>query len=161
MKEITQERVKELFTLKVDGLYWKKSKTGRHGEKAGYKGKYREIRIGNILYFEHRLIYLWHHGWIPNQLDHKDGNGINNSIDNLRPATQTQNMGNARKRERTSSIYKGVCFYKALRKWHAYININYKRTHLGYFENEMDAAKAYNRAAVDKFGEYARLNTIN
>jgi len=86
-----------------------------------------------------------------------DGKRRNNTVANLRWATSEQNNSNRKKRENTSSIYKGVSFKKNIGKWAAQI----KRVHLGYFEDEIEAAKVYNQKAVETFGEYAKLNEIS
>ena len=65
---------------------------------------------------------------------------------------------NRKTRTNTSSVYKGVCFYKPLQKWGARIRINAKQKHLGYFTNEREAAEAYNTAAIEHYGDYAKLN---
>lgn len=93
-------------------------------------------------------------------IDHIDHNGLNNQKSNLRRCTQSENMMNASKRENTSSIYKGVCFFKRYNKWTAYININKKPIFLGNFYTEVEAAKAYNKKAIELFLEFANLNII-
>jgi len=94
-------------------------------------------------------------------VDHIDGNGCNNTRSNLRFCTQSENAMNMRKQENTSSIYKGVSFSKQRVKWEAYIMINRKRIRLGYFDTEVEAAKAYNAKAIELFCEFANLNEIN
>ena len=89
--------------------------------------------------------------------DHRDGCGLNNQRHNLRTATRTQNNQN-RKSLNGSSRFTGVCKNNRDGKWKAYICVNKKRNHLGYFSSECDAAQAYNFAAIDAFGEFARLN---
>lgn len=69
-------------------------------------------------------------------------------------------MKNRRKNKQGSSKYKGVYFYKPLNKWNAQIEINSKKIHLGYYQNEVEAAKAYNLAALLYHGEFALLNTV-
>lgn len=91
-------------------------------------------------------------------IDHIDGNSLNNQKSNLRPATQSQNSVNVSKKKGCSSIYKGVYFNKPFQKWCAQIRINKKKTHIGYFSNEKDAAIAYDIKAKETFGEYAKLN---
>jgi hypothetical protein len=94
--------------------------------------------------------------------DHKNGNGLDNRRNNLRICTQQQNVFNQKKRTtKTSSRYKGVSFSKRANKFIAYISCNYKRTYIGTYKNEIDAARAYNNKAIEYFGEYAKLNTIN
>lgn len=99
------------------------------------------------------------------QLDHIDGNGCNNQLENLREAVQLENNRNMRKQEGCSSKYKGVSWHKREGKWCARIaagellpNGYHKRIWLGYFEDEIEAAKAYDRAAIKYFGEFAKLN---
>lgn len=92
------------------------------------------------------------------ETDHIDGNGLNNCKSNLRIVTTAQNSMNAKKAANKSSIYKGVCFHKREKKWYAYIRKNYKLISLGYFNEEIEAAKAYNEKAKELFGEFANLN---
>lgn len=92
------------------------------------------------------------------QCDHIDSNGLNNQRSNLRPATASQNRWNMRKREGRTSKYKGVYWHKKTRKWMARIGHLYKHKYLGNFTNEIDAAKAYDSAAIKLFGEFAFLN---
>jgi hypothetical protein len=92
-------------------------------------------------------------------VDHRYGDGLDNRKENLRIATMAQNQYNRRKTSRkTSSKYKGVHLKKQYNKYGAEISCNGKRTHLGYFDNEIDAAKAYDEAAKKLFGEFAKLN---
>ena len=80
---------------------------------------------------------------------------------NLRNCTNAQNQGNQKKREGTTSRFKGVCWHKRDRKWSARIRKNGHRHNLGYFDDELDAAGAYNVAALELFGEFALLNIID
>ena len=91
------------------------------------------------------------------QIDHKDGNGLNNKKSNLRHVTSGQNKMNSESKGGISQ-YKGVFFIKKNKKWEAQIRKNKKLHHLGCFLSEEDAAYAYNKAAIEMFGEYARLN---
>ncbi len=92
--------------------------------------------------------------------DHIDRNKTNNQLSNLRIANNQQNTSN-RIGVNASSQYKGVCWYKRDQCWKAQITYNYKSIHLGYFHTELDAAKAYNEAAIKYFGTYALLNRID
>lgn len=92
--------------------------------------------------------------------DHRDGDGLNNTRDNLRLATHQQNMSNQRVRKDNRSGYKGVAWHKPCKKWHARIHFNGKRISLGYFAVIEEAALAYNEAAKQLFGEFARLNVL-
>lgn len=91
------------------------------------------------------------------QVDHINGNGLDNRRCNLRIATQSQNLMNGRKHVGLSQ-YKGVSWNKKYKKWQSLIYINKKLYHLGYFIDEKEAAKTYDITAKKYFGEYARLN---
>jgi len=91
-------------------------------------------------------------------VDHKDRNGLNNTKRNLRIATHSQNCCNRIRTESGSSKYRGVLRCKDRRKWRANICVNGKKRHLGYFENEEEAAKAYDAAAKELHKEFAVLN---
>ncbi len=90
-------------------------------------------------------------------VDHQNRNTLDNRKENLRICTRSQNLMN-QKRVNGTSKYKGVFWYKRHSKWNAYISFNKKRLHLGYFENEIDAAKAYDKKAKELFGEFALSN---
>lgn len=90
--------------------------------------------------------------------DHIDRNGLNNRRDNLRSASGGQNNANQAVRADNTSGYKGVCWDKRREKWQANIRTNGKKRHLGYFDDPVEAAKAYDQAALAAFGEFAVLN---
>ena len=90
-------------------------------------------------------------------VDHVNSNGLDNRKHNLRICTPAQNQMNQIK-IRGRSKYKGVSWHKHGKKWQVSIQIGKKRKHLGYFHNEIEAAKAYDTAARLYFGEFARLN---
>jgi len=92
-------------------------------------------------------------------VDHRDGNGLNNTRYNLRVATQAQNCKNrSKKRAASSSPYKGVWWHKRIGKWQAVLTVNYQRQHLGSFDDPIEAAKAYDAAARAANGEFAKVN---
>lgn len=93
-------------------------------------------------------------------VDHIDGNPLNNQRVNLRWATHTQNMQNRASRKNTSSRFKGVAWKSKQKSWYSYIQFDGIRLHLGRFVSEIDAARAYNVAAIQYHGEFARLNVI-
>lgn len=157
---LTQEQVRELFDY-VDGqLLWKKAHASRKiGEPAGYwrADGYLHVRIAGVLHYGHRLIWLWHHGDVPEYVDHKDRNPRNNRIENLRPATRAENLRN-RKKKRGTSKYLGVHLAKKRGKWMAQMTAGGPTRHLGSFDSEEEAAHAYDVAARELHGEFASLN---
>ena len=91
--------------------------------------------------------------------DHKNHNGLFNVRSNLRIVTNQQNMMNRQSRIGTSR-YRGVYWKRETEKWADQIGYNKTKTHLGYFDNEIDAARIYNKKAKELFGEYAYLNNV-
>lgn len=94
------------------------------------------------------------------QIDHKDGNGLNNQRSNLRVCTQAQNLANRSLNKNSTSGYKGVYWDKRRSIWRAHIRFNGKLKVIGYHENKDVAAKMYNDEAVKTFGDFSRLNAI-
>ena len=92
--------------------------------------------------------------------DHIDGNPLNNRKENLRESTNTQNCRNCKISKNNTSGYKGVIFLRDVEKWGAQIMVNRKNKNLGRYKDKKDAARAYNKAAVKYFGEFAKLNDI-
>jgi hypothetical protein len=92
--------------------------------------------------------------------DHRNCDGLDNRRGNLRETTMTQNGANARPRRGGSSEYKGVSWDTTQGKWRAQLSTKGRCHYLGSFLDERAAAAAYNRAAVDHFGEYARINDL-
>ena len=95
------------------------------------------------------------------QIDHRDGNGLNNQTENLRICTKDENNRNRRKIIGSSSKYKGVYWHGVAKKWMVSIEKNNDKFYLGLFKSEIDAAKVYNITAVKLFGEFAKLNIID
>ena len=94
------------------------------------------------------------------EVDHINGNPLDNRRTNLRICSRSENMQNQRHQTGGTSKFKGVYWSKHTRKWRAQISINWKKKHLGLFETEQEAALAYNVAALELHGEFARINVL-
>jgi hypothetical protein len=94
-----------------------------------------------------------------NHVDHRDGDGLNNRRYNLRPCTNAQNQQNTGPRGGTSQ-FKGVSWYSRYEKWKVAFNCQGKTYFVGYFADEIEAARAYNLAILPLAGEFARLNVV-
>jgi hypothetical protein len=93
-------------------------------------------------------------------VDHKDHDGLNNTRENMRAATRSQNGANRRSHKKSSSKYLGVFLSKKRNRFKAEIKKGVKTYFLGWFKDEKEAATAYNTKSKEIFGEFANLNTI-
>lgn len=122
----------------------------RHPDRAGYT----QLQM-------HRLILGLGFG-DSSKVDHQDGDGLNNRRCNLRLAAAQPNRWNSAARDGAVSRFKGVNWHwfrsKKSGKWRAQIAVDGRQRHLGLFDSEVDAARAYDAAAVELHGEFARLN---
>jgi hypothetical protein len=107
------------------------------------------------LVFMHREIMQPPEGMI---VDHKNLNRLDDTRDNLRVCTHVENARNRRKRRGTSSRFRGVSYNRRAKKWYAAIDFEGKPVYIGHFDDEVEVARAYDRKAVELFGEFARLN---
>lgn len=133
------------------------------GEIAGYRRKRdgrRYVSVDGSRYLSYRLIYALHHeiplSELPDLIDHKDGNALDDRPSNLRPATCAQNQMNRRRRIDGASGFKGVAWKRQLGRWTAQIMVNGKSKHLGVFDDPAEAHSAYMAEAKIHFGEFAR-----
>lgn len=140
--QITKELLHTLFEYKNGELYWEKStRTGWNGNPVGSlkPSKYKQVQINKKMYLVHRLIFLYHHGHLPDCIDHIDNNQLNNCIENLREATKSQNAIN-RKLVGGSSGIKGISWKKREGKWVVRLQINGVRKEFGSYY-DIDYAK--------------------
>ena len=117
--------------------------------------RYAEAKVDGIQIGMHRLVKPGH-----SMVDHWDRNGLNNTRGNLRPCSRSQNQANSKKPVGGTSRYKGVSWKTSVGKWYAAIQVMKKSIHLGVFDDERKAALAYNRAAIQTWGRFARINTL-
>lgn len=157
---LTRERVADLLEYDGEKLIWKVSRArlARAGSAAGYVWtapsgcQYLHVMIDGKKYKAHRLIWLLHYGAWPKQfIDHIDGNGLNNRVENLRDVSHTENQQNSRKSSANVSGVVGVIWHKQAQKWQAQIKAGGKRIHLGLFTDKAEAVAA-RKAAEVKYG---------
>lgn len=107
----------------------------------------------------HRIAYgLMKGKWPEHEIDHDNRDGLDNTWNNLRPATSQQNACNKPHRTGTTSIYRGVHWAAKRERWRVVIWKGPKAIHLGTYKNEEIAARAYDAAAIEIHGEFATLN---
>ena len=157
MKEIYSASKGEVILVDDEDYNWlNKHKWYNNG--VGYMSTYIKINNQRKRKYIHRLIMNEPDNM---NIDHIDGNGLNNQKSNLRIVTVSQNQMNRRKGKKSSSSkFKGVYFHKGDKQWISRIHINGKTKYLGHFKIEKEAAMAYNKAAIELFGEYAHLNEV-
>lgn len=146
LQKTTAKRVRELLDYdSITGIFhWKKWKTGmRKDLLAGCSKREVKIFVDGTLYLGHRLAWLWVYGdWPANDIDHIDGNPLNNSIANLRDVSKSVNLQNRRRATRENTCgFLGV--RKRESKWEARIKINGKDVSIGRFSTPEQAHQAY------------------
>lgn len=142
MRTATQDRVRELFDYRSDGeLIWKvdRSRKIHAGDVAGTHGaeKYHTVRFDYDGHYRHRIVFLWHYGYLPEQIDHINLDRHDNRIENLRSVTRSGNQWNRAP---------GCGVRKIRNKWQARIAQHGERTDLGFFGTEEAAHTAYREA---------------
>jgi hypothetical protein len=109
----------------------------------------------------YRTVYLHCAIWgetLGLEIDHIDGNGLNNQRSNLRLATHSENMRNQRLSRNSSSGLKGASWSKSNQRWQAQITIERKHCHLGFYDTPEEAHEAYARASVELHGQFGRVS---
>lgn len=155
---------KNLFNYEDGNLYWIDSPNSlvSAGSKAGTlrNDGYIGIFIKGNYYFAHRIIWEMHNGQIPEGMviDHIDANRSNNKVENLRVCTFQQNHFNRGKQSNNKSGFKGVSWNKQKQKWVAQIKIEGRNKFLGFFTDPEKAYEKYCQVALEKYGEYAKLD---
>ena len=160
-----KEIVLNLFEYKDGNLWWKEIKHGRASDRpAGHiNGRgYRILSIWNKetkkykIYSVHRLVFLIHHGYLPNTIDHIDGEKDNNRIENLRDVTLSQNQFNRKINKTSTTGVKGVKWSDKRQRFLARLKMNNKEYHIGTFKEIEAAAKAIKEFRENYQGEFAR-----
>jgi len=154
---MTQTEALALFEYKNGKLFWRvrPSCSVYAGDEVGYicSTGYRRLMYKRKVYPIHRVIWLMHYGEMPNEIDHKDTNKLNNCIENLRVANR-KNQQNVGFRLDNTSGAKNVYWFKPTKRWFVVVTANKVRHNLGYFD-DFDLADLVATEARNKYhGEF-------
>ena len=166
MREPTQEELLKIVEYRDGKLFWRDGRKGRGLYRLGRAGSTKPNSAGTLRinitingvarsYLQHRIIYIYHYGKCPQYLDHINRDRLDNRIENLRPATRSQNNYNAGLRRDNTSGIKGICWHSRSRKWYASVMVAGKSVCLGCFSILEEAAAAVVAARAELHGEYA------
>lgn len=149
----TPERVAQVLRYDDGAVYWrnpnKRQKPGPLGCPAGH-GRRLQMPVDGCAVYVHHVVWVLHHGtWPTGQLDHANGDKLDNRIENLRSVTATENAQN--------KWVRGISFdrRKAERPWRARIMVGGRSISLGYYDTEADALAEYQRAKLVYHQAYA------
>lgn len=159
---LTPERLRELLAYDRDTglLTWKFSRRKtKAGQVAGYRDPlgYVRISVDDQTYLAHRLAWLHVFGrWPSGMIDHKNGDPSDNSLNNLREASPSQNRMNCRRHSNNACGLKGVCYDKSKKRWDARISVGGRQRRIGRFVSAEAAHAAYVAASIKHYGQFAR-----
>jgi hypothetical protein len=150
LHHFNEDRYRKIFNKKYVGS--EAGVTKDHG-KSGYR---HIINIDYISYKRYRIIFVMFNGNFSEEIDHINGDPLDDRIENLRESTRGQNSMNSSLQERRIGEFKGVSLIKKNNKYKARLKLYGKEIHIGCFHSKEDAHKAYCEAARKYFGEFAR-----
>jgi hypothetical protein len=156
---LTSDLLHTLFEERDGELYRKVTRGGsKAGSRAGHIGNrgYRIVVVNGRQYMEHRLIWIMHGNDPVEMLDHIDGDQLNNKIENLRAATNSQNQRNQKLRKDSTSGIKGVSWISAYKRWAGQVWHKGKLYRAGYFKDKDECAAAVRELRESLHGEFAR-----
>ncbi len=165
---LTKDHLHKVFEYR-DGVIvrrWDEKKSHRinyrfAGKEAGAVAKvgYRLISIGKFREYAHRIVWIMHNGAIPYQyeIDHVNGDKLDNRIENLRLATRGQNSMNKVAQINNTSGCKGVVWDSSIHRWRARLQKDGRMKYLGIYSDKSDAITAVMRAIHVEHGDFARL----
>lgn len=156
------DRLIEVFECDYDGWLYNRHSRGRakSGERAGYLDvhDYWRVVIDYKKYYVHHLVWFYVHGeWPSSEIDHADGNTLNNAPANLRLCTRTQNNFNSQRPTGESGL-KGAYLDKRSLRWYSKIQLGGLVTHLGMFNTAQEAHEAFMAAVELHHGKFAYHN---
>ena len=158
------DRLNEVFRYEPETglLYWNKKCANkvRVGKQAGtvhtcgsckshtFKKMYLHLSLDKVFLSVHRIVWAMTYGSWPDTIDHIDGNGLNNRLENLRNVTMRENCRNTKRPHNNTSGFTGVIWLKDKLMWRANIKVNQRNLYLGSFVDKQDAVDARKRAEV-------------
>ena len=155
---MTKDQLNQIFIYENGKLYWKIPRKGINvGDRAGttLSTGYRSILINGKRQMEHRVIFMMHNNFLPKEIDHIDGNPLNNCIENLRETNRSSNMQNTKVLKNNTSGFKNVYWHKISNKWKVQLSVNKQRMFFGSFD-DLELADLVAQEARNKYhGEYA------
>ena len=156
---LTKERLHELFEYKDGNFYWKLDKgRAKKGQKANRltDSRYEQIKFDQGLHWFHRAVFVYHNGYLPETIDHINGNKIDNRIENLRSASYSQNNSNIGLRKNNTSGIKGVSWNKSKKCWHICVENKQMRIKFQKEVKDLELAELIAIEARNKFhGKFA------
>lgn len=152
-------RDRRLFKTERQFKTWNARFSGRDALSSLSQRGYLHGKIFGLACKAHHAAWAIYHGnWPDGEVDHIDRDKANNSIDNLRIVDRSQNCMNRSGHKDSTSKYKGVSYKKSIGKWTSQIQHNKQSIHLGYYNNELDAAEAYDNSMVKYHGDFGVSN---
>ena len=153
------DEINHKYEYRNGDLYWKHCRFKKQiGTKAGTlrEDGYRMVSLNKKPVLAHRVIFLMHHGYAPDVVDHINQDQTDNRIENLRASDRSQNAHNRKPNSTNKSGVSGVNWHSTQKKWRAYIVVGRKTINLGTF-SEKDSAISARRAAQIRFGLYDQI----
>lgn len=158
---MNKQLVDEYFEHRDGRLFWKKvthpNKQYLVGEEAGsiHKTGYRHVTWLGGIHKVHRLIFITVNGYLPKEIDHINGNRLDNRIENLREVTRSQNQYNKSRCRNNTSGYRGVSWHEKSKAWTVRIAVAGKPIRLGYFKDLELAGLVADEARSKYHGQHA------
>lgn len=160
---ITKELLHSLFEYRDGELYHRKAiGPKKAGAKAGSRKAdgVSHVRVEGSMQLVHRMVFLMHHGYLPEMVDHINRDRSDNRIENLRAATHAQNAYNSIARVDSTSKIKNVNYNSRLKKWQVRVQANKQRFHAGCFDTLEKAEKMAIELRNKLHGEFARHGNL-
>lgn len=142
------EELRNTFEYHPDGYLIRKSTGKPCGRRANQSDGYACVRVGGRALLAHRIIFAIVYGRMPGEIDHINGNRIDNRIENLRDVSSSENSHNYKRPNTNTSGFTGVCWSTHHQKWKVEIRLNNRRIHIGYFEDFEEAVQARKLAKI-------------